>query len=187
MCRIASNQREPSLALTRTDSLPNTISHAPTLYQESMSNTPVGAHYSYSCDLPVAALAALPSHVLIVQCAHPPPQCVPELHYYAQTFHISVASQHALHQLSQWSVPLSLLISLLVCQAKFLHEKHVMLEPSVQVCFQAQAPDHGVVVAIYVRVYPIQALENGANGLLKVRGKRNTGVGWKDGAVREVI
>lgn len=62
-----------------------------------------------------------------------------------------------------------------------------MLKPSVQVCFQAQAPDQGVVVAIYVRVYPIQALENGANGLLEVRGKWNTGVGWKDGAVREVI
>lgn len=66
-----------------------------------------------------------------------------------------VALQHTVHQVSKGApvVPPTR-------QAVLVHKEHVLLEARVEVRLQTQLADHGVVVAVDVRVDTVHALED---------------------------
>jgi hypothetical protein len=84
----------------------------------------------------------------------------------------SIAPEHALHQLSQRSIPLTpLATAALISQPKLLDEQDVVLEAGVQVRLQTQTAHDRVVVAVNVCVDPVQPLEDLADVLLEVGGE----------------
>lgn len=82
------------------------------------------------------------------------PRSLPNPHT-ANSHDPSVALQHAVHEISERSPVVSS-----AGQAVFINEQHVLLEARVQMWLQAELADHRVMVAIYVRIDTIHALED---------------------------
>jgi hypothetical protein len=81
----------------------------------------------------------------------------------------SVASQHTLHQITQW--PPKVLTA--TRQTMLIDEEHIMLEARVQVRLQSQLDNNRVMVTINVRIHPVQALEHVPDKSRKSLGERN--------------
>lgn len=99
----------------------------------------------------------------------------------------SVASQHALHQISQWTKPFGLFSTFFVGQTELLYEQDVMLEARVQMCLEPQPSHDTVVVAVNMCVNAIQALEDGSDRGLEAARKRHAGLRGEDVGIAEVV
>lgn len=73
----------------------------------------------------------------------------------AQTY-LSIALQHALNKVTKWSP------EILACtrETVFINKQDVMLEAGVQMRFEAQLNDDGVVMTVDVRIDTIESLED---------------------------
>jgi hypothetical protein len=121
---------------------------------------------------------------LSVHCALYPHSTANQNRYFSS----SIAPEHALHQLSQRSIPLTpLAATALVSQPKLLDKQDVMLEAGVQVRLQTQTAHDRVVVAVDVCVDPVQSLEDLADVLFKVGGEWHAGCGREELGIRQVV
>jgi hypothetical protein len=83
----------------------------------------------------------------------------------------SVASQHALHQITQRAPEV---LSGALLQSVFINEQDVVLEAGIEMWLETQVNNDRVVMAVNVRVDPIETLENLADRLTEVLGEGNT-------------
>lgn len=81
----------------------------------------------------------------------------------------SIAPQHAFHQIAQRSPEVFATAS----QTVLVDEQHVVLETRVEMRFEAELDDDGVVMAIYVRIHAVEALEHVADEGRKCLGERD--------------
>lgn len=74
---------------------------------------------------------------------------------YGRKRYASITPEHTLDQITQWTPEV-----LPTCQPMLINEEDVVLEAGVQMGFEAQVNDHGVVVAVNVCIHSVQTLED---------------------------
>ena len=84
----------------------------------------------------------------------------------------SVALEHAVHEVSQRAPEI-----LTAGKVVLIYEQNVVLEAGIEMCLEAEFPDHGVVMTIDVRVDAVHSLEDLPNYTREGLGKWDTWYG----------